>query len=70
MNLLLSLGEQHFPKFTYLGSSSVPRFTSSYYIDELFVLTLDGFLNLLFKSNIPSNVLTPLGMNFTLCILA
>ena len=69
MNLLLSLGEQHFPKFTYLGSASVPRLTSSYCIDELFILTLAHFLNLLFKSNIPSNVLTPLGMKFPLWIV-
>ena len=70
MNLLLPPGEQHFPKFTYLGSTFVARLTSSYCIDELCVLTLPGFLNLLFKSNIPSNVLTPLGMKFSLWRLA
>ena len=70
MNLLLSPGEQHFPKFTYLGSASVPRLISSYCIDELCVLTLVGLLNLLFKSNIPSNVLTPFGMKLPFWIFA
>ena len=66
MNLCLSPGEHHFPKFTYLGSTSDPKFTSSNCIDELCILTLVGLLNLLFRSNIPSKVLTPLSMKFPL----
>ena len=64
MNLLLSSGEQHFPKFTYLGLASIPRFINSNCKDELWVLTFAGFLNLLSKSNIRSKVLTPFGMKF------
>ena len=64
MNLLLSPGEQYFPKFTYLDSAFDPSFTSSNCIDELCVLTFSGLLNLLFRSNIHSKVLTPLGMKF------
>ena len=60
----ISPGEQHFPKFTYLGSASVPKFISSNCKDELWVLTFASFLNLLFKSNIRSRVLTPLGIKF------
>ena len=62
MNLLLSPGEQHFPKLTYLGSTSVPKLISSYSIDVLCFLTFLSLWNLLFKSNIPSNVLTPFGI--------
>ena len=61
MNLSLSAGEQHLPRFTNLGSVSVPKFTSSNYRVELCVFTLAGLLNFSSKSNIFSNVLTPLG---------
>ena len=64
MNLLLSPREQHFPKFTYLGSASVPKFISSNCKDELWVLTFVGFLKLLFRSNIHFRVLNPLGIKF------
>ena len=70
VNLLLSLGEQHFPKFTYLGSTFDPKFTSSNCIDELCILILLGLLNLLFGSNIPSKFLTTLGMKYPLHIFS
>ena len=66
MNLFLYPRKLHFPKFTYLGSASEPTFISSNCIDELCILTFSILLNLLFKSNIPSNVLTPLGIKFPL----
>ena len=65
MNLSLSTGEQHLPRFTNLESVSVPNFTSSNYRVELCVFTLAGLLNFSSKSNIFSNVLTPLGMKLS-----
>ena len=65
MNLSLSAGEQHFPRFTYLGSISVPKLINSNCRDELWVFSLAGLLNFSFKSNIYSKVLTPLGIKLS-----
>ena len=65
MKLSLSAGEKHFPRFTYLGFVSVPKFINSNCRDELWVFTFAGLLNFSFKSNIRSKVLTPLGMKLS-----
>ena len=70
MNLSLSVGEQHLPRFTNLGFVSIPKLINSNYRDELWVFTLGGILNFSFKSNIFSNVLTPLGMKLSYFISA
>ena len=70
MNFLLSPGEQHFPRLTYLGSASDPRFISLNCKDELCVLTYAVLINLLSRSNICSNILTPLGLKFPFWMFA
>src|SRR5713226_199496 len=70
MNLSLSAGEQHLPRFTSLGFVSVPKFISSNCRDYLWVFMLSVLLYFSFKSNIFSNILTPLGMKLSYFILA
>lgn len=64
INVALLKGEQHVPRLTFFGSSSVPKLITSYCMVDEFVLQLVVLLNLFCKSKFLSMSRILLGVIF------